>query len=123
MQTQTKTVRRDWLLKQIDAGRMEAKTDFIIEHDGTGANDVFGGDWKPARIRRARFEEITNCYGNKQSVCADPDFIDGMMNFTESDFRSKSGHCSQGMSADGRKLYSLGIHSNAHFTLREKVQP
>lgn len=48
----SKTIRRDWLRRQVDAGKMEAKTVFQIEHDGDGRNDVFGGEWKPARIRR-----------------------------------------------------------------------
>jgi hypothetical protein len=95
---------------------------FEIEHDGNGANDRFGGDWLDARIRHPRFEEFENVYGNKQSRCADSDFVEGMSNFNESDFRTKSGHASfDGLDPEGRKLWTFGIHSNSCYRLREKV--
>jgi len=116
-----KTIRRDWLRKQIIAGKIESRCVFEIEHDGTGAYDRFGGEWMPARIRHPRFEEFTNCYGNQQSRCADPDFIEGQSNFNESDFTTKSGGAYlSGTDPEGRKLYSFHIHSNSCYTLREK---
>jgi hypothetical protein len=116
------TVRRDWLLKRVKQGKIEARCVFEIEHDGSGAYDRFGGEWLEARIRYPRFEEITNCYGNKQSVCVDPDFVEGKSNFNESDFRTKSGGAyMDGIDSEGRKLYSLHIHSNSCYTLREKA--
>jgi hypothetical protein len=122
MTTKTsKTVRRDWLRKQIIAGNMQARCVFEIEHDGNGANDRFGGNWLDARIRHPRFEDFINCYGNKETRCADPDFIEGMSNFNESDFRTKSGGAYRtGIDPEGRQLYSLHIHSNSCYTLREK---
>jgi hypothetical protein len=120
--TKTTTVRRDWLRKQMLAGKLQAKCVFEIEHDGNGSNDRFGGDWLDARIRHPRFEDFTNVYGNKETRCADPDFIEGMSNFNESDFRTKSGHATfSGTDPEGRKLYSFGIHSNSCYRLREKV--
>lgn len=122
MTTQNKTIRRDWLKRQVEQGKIESRCDFEIEHDGSGAYDRFGGEWMEARIRRPRFEEITNCYGNKQNVCADTDFIEGKSNFMDSDFTTKSGGCyPAGVDAEGRKLYSLHIHSNSCYTLREKA--
>lgn len=120
--TQIKTVRRDWLKKQMDAGKLQARCMFEIEHDGNGANDQFGGNWLDARIRRPRFEDFVNCYGNKETRCADSDFVEGMSNFNESDFRTKSGHASfDGRDPEGRKLWTFGIHSNSCYRLREKV--
>jgi hypothetical protein len=115
-----KTVRRDWLKRQVDLGNMEAKTVFQIEHDGDGRNDVFGGEWKTARIRRPTFREH---YPDRENhpdwhygVCADPDFVEGMMNFNESDFRSGSGACY----LEENGSYCLHIHSNAVFNFRKK---
>lgn len=114
-------------MRQVDAGKMEAKTVFNIEHDGDGRYDVFGGEWMPARIRRPTFREHYPDKENKPDwhygVCDNPDFVEGQMNFNESDFKTKSGHLHTSQGADGRTLYSLGIHSNACYTLREKVTP
>lgn len=111
------TVRRDWLKRQIEKGNMEAKTVFEIEHDGNGSNDVYGGEWKPARIRHPRFEEFVNQWGTTLTRCADPDFRDGWMNFNESDFRSGSGSCYR----TGTN-YCLHVHSNAVYEFRTKAK-
>lgn len=118
-----KTIRRDWLKRRVDAGKMEAKTVFHIEHDGDGRNDIFGGEWKQARIRRPTFREHYPDKENKPDwhygVCDNPDFIEGKMNFNESDFRSGSGACYEaGTTQDGRPIYCLHIHSNAVFNFR-----
>jgi hypothetical protein len=123
-----KTIRRDWLKRRVDAGKMEACTVFNIERDGTGANDVYGGDWKPARIRRPTFREHYPDKENRPdwhySVCAHSHFIDGKMNFNESDFRSGSGACYQERTcADGRPIYCLHIHSNAVYNFRPIDKP
>jgi hypothetical protein len=121
-QVQTKTVRRDWLLKRVKQGKIEARCVFEIEHDGTGAYDRFGGQWLEARIRYPRFEDYINSVGNTMSRCADSDFVEGKSNFNESDFRTKSGGAYlSGVDPEGRKLYSLHIHSNSCYTLREKA--
>lgn len=114
------TVRRDWLKRQVDKGLMEAKTVFEIEHDGNGANDVYGGEWKPARIRRPTFREHYPDKENKPEwhygVCENSDFQDGAMNFHESDFRGGSGGCY--LQPNG--TYCLRVHSNAVYEFRMK---
>jgi hypothetical protein len=116
--TKMTTVRRDWLKRQVLKGNMEARTCFQIEHDGDGRNDVFGGDWKPARIRYPKFREHYPDPTNKPewhySVCEDSDFIEGKMNFNESDFSSGCGACYKGESG----ILTLHIHSNAVFYFR-----
>jgi hypothetical protein len=94
------TVRRDWLKKQIAAGKMEAKLDYSIEHDGSGAYDKFGGPWIPARL--------SSGYG---------DFVEGQMNFRSHDFTSKSGMAYRGPNG----TISLIVHSNLAYTLRPKT--
>lgn len=119
---QIKTIRRDWLKKQVEQGKIQARCVFEIEHDGTGAYDRFGGEWLDARIRRPRFEDYVTQYGTTMSRCADSDFVEGKSNFNESDFTTKSGGAYlAGVDPEGRKLYSLHIHSNSCYTLREKL--
>jgi len=123
MTAQSKTVRRDWLKRQVAQGKMEAKTVLDIEHDQDGRNDTFGGSWKPARIRYPRFREH---YPDPQKrpdwhyrVCDDPDFIEGQMNFHESDFKSASGSCYKSDTVNGA-IYTLRVHSNAVYEFRER---
>lgn len=117
-----KKKRRDWLMRQVDAGKMEAATVFEIERDGTGANDKYGGDWKPARIRRPTFRQHwpdkENHPEHHYGVCDNHDFIDGKMNFNESDFKSGSGGLYESGTSDGRPKYCLHIHSNAVYNFR-----
>lgn len=118
---QIKTVRRDWLKRQVEQGKIQSKCVFEIEHDGNGSNDRFGGQWLDARIRKPRYEEYVNDIGNNMTRCVDPDFIEGASNFTQFDFSTKSGGAyTAGVDDEGRKLYTLHIHSNAVYALREK---
>jgi hypothetical protein len=116
------TARRDALKRMMDAGKLQARCMFEIEHDGNGANDSFGGNWLDARIRRPRFEDYQTPYGHTSQRCADSDFVEGKSNFNESDFRTKSGHATyNGRDPEGRKLWTFSIHSNSCYRLREKV--
>jgi hypothetical protein len=115
-------VRRDWLKRQIEAGKMEAKTCFHIEHDGDGRNDVYGGEWMTARIRHPKFRQHYPDRENRPEfhygVCDDPDFIEGQMNFNESDFSSGCGACYRSAQADGSEKFTLHVHSNAVYYFR-----
>ena len=107
------TIRRDWLKRQVEAGKMEARCDLDIEHDGNGSNDSYGGPWRGARLSTPKYARD----GNGISRCTDLDFIDGQMNFDAFDFRSSSG-CAYADSKAGP--FTLHVHSNLCYTLRFK---
>lgn len=78
-----KTIRRDWLKRQIEAGKMEVRcnysfTDDYAFDDATGFGKT---DWMPARIRRPLFEKVVNYVGNTVDHCVDDDRKPGYMNF------------------------------------------
>lgn len=89
-----KTIRRDWIKRQIEAGRMEAKCDYHYT-DGDTADNFGKTGWLPA------------CIGN---------FIDGHINFQEHDFRFKSGAAWK----NEDETINLSVHSNLSYTLRLK---
>lgn len=111
-----KTVRRDWLKRQVEAGRMEARCDFSIEHDGDGRYDTFSGPWKPARVRHPKFEPRMMQGGFEREVCVDDDCKEGFMNLHSCDFEGNCGRAYE----SGDNLVCLHVHSNLCFTLRPK---
>ena len=90
-------IRRDWLRRQVQAGKMEARCDFHF--DAHYEQDTASRVWMPARF--------SENYG---------DFVDGVINFKPFDFRTKSG-CAYG-EKDG--IIHLVVHSNSSFSLRAK---
>lgn len=112
----TNTVKRNWLVKQIEAGKVEAKCTHYLTDDYAfdNANKFGATGWMPARISHPTWREVTYPNGNKNQIVDDHDFIEGQMNFHVSDFEGKSG----GAYRQNDGTISFYIHSNAHYTLR-----
>lgn len=110
------TVKRNWLVKQIEAGKVEAKCTHYMTDDYAydNANGFGKTGWMPARISNPTWRTITLQNGNTMDVVDDHDFIEGQMNFHASDFSGKSG----GAYRQNDGTISFYIHSNAHYTLR-----
>lgn len=111
-----KTIRRDTLMKMIDAGKIEAKCDIHLTDDYgfDNANGFGKTGWMKARISRPTWKTITLQYGIERDVVDDRDFIEGAMNFKTHDF---NGNCGKAwMQPDGTIFFY--IHSNLSYTLR-----
>ena len=93
-----KKPRRDWLKRRIEAGLMEARCKYHYTDDYAFDNAYNFGitDWLPARIK-------------------DDEHKTGFINFSESDFKYKSGGCR----LDG-DVISFHIHSNLLYEIRFK---
>jgi hypothetical protein len=115
------TIRRDWLHKQIDAGKMEVKCNYHFTDDYAFDNANKGGatEWMPARIRRPTFSKYVTPGGWENDYCSNDDHIEGTMSFHLSDFTGKSGMAYWGDEA--KTLIRFSIHSNASYTLRFKA--
>jgi len=113
-----KTIRRDWLKRQIEKGNVEAKCqhDLTDDYQFDNANDFGKTDWMEARMSRPTYKEVTNYVGNKVTVVDDRDFIDGIMNFKDYEFTGKSG----GAYRTNDETIHLYVHSNLSYTLRIK---
>lgn len=114
-----KTVNRGWLKRQVEAGKVEAKCDYHFTDDYAWDNaSGFGKtDWLPARIQHPTYKEVGEP-GHERSITDNDDFIEGMMNFREWDFKAQSGaaYC-----RDGETDIHFRIHSNLVYTLRIKA--
>ena len=112
-----KTVRRDWIMRQIDKGNIEAK---CIYHYSDGyawdAETSGGTDWLLARIRRPKFEPTVLSSGMLIERCTDPDYVYGCISFEKIDFKTGSG--AAWWNEDG--TITLLVHSNLCYTLRIK---
>lgn len=106
------TIRRSSLLKLVESGVMEAKCNFHYTDDYAwdNANNHGRTDWLQARIRKVVHNDIT---GRDER-----DFIQGQMNFDESDFDGIYRTGGARMNDDG--TISFSIHSNLNYTLRVK---
>lgn len=111
-----KTIRRDWLMKQIDKGVVRAKCDMHLTDDYACDNaSGFGKTgWMAARISRPTWTTITLENGIERDIVADHDFVDGQMNLNEHDFTGKSGSAYR--NDDG--TITLRVHSNLVYLLR-----
>lgn len=114
-----KAVRRDWLRKQVEAGKIEVKCNFYLTDDYAFDNANKGGttDWMPARIKHPKYEKHLNQWGYEDSHVVDDDCPQGFMNFWESDFSGKSGSAYW----ENDTLIRFRIHSNASYTMRVKT--
>jgi hypothetical protein len=116
-----KKPRRDWLMRQVDAGKMEARCDGHYTDDylyDAATNYGISKSWKPARIRRPKFEPREMAGGFMRDVCVDPDSRDGYMNLMECDFTGNCGRCYLNEETGHITLY---VHSNLSYTLRVKT--
>lgn len=111
-----KTIRRDWLKKQIDKGVVQAKCDIHLTDDYAFDNAAGFGKtgWMTARISRPTWTTITLPNGIERDVIDDHDFVDGQMNLHEHDFAGKSGSAYR--NTDG--TITLRVHSNLIYSLR-----
>lgn len=107
-----KTVRRDWIMRQIDKGNIEAKCTYNYTDDFYAWEDrnrnIFSTDWLPVRISRPKFDSSYRY--------SDVDRIDGHINFMPHELKSRSG--SAWWNEDG--TITLLVHSNLCYTLRIK---
>ena len=112
----SKTIRRDTLMKMIDAGKVEAKCNISLTDDYAFDNAYGFGktDWMKARISRPTFRTITLQNGIERDVLDNSDFIEGMMNFKTHDF---NGNCGKAYQQDDGTIFFY-IHSNLNYTLR-----
>lgn len=110
-----KTIRRDSLKKQIEAGKLEAKCTMHLTDDYKfdDANKFGKTEWKPARMRKPEFAQYTHANGAVTYYSKNDDMKEGFMNFMEHDF------------SDGVKAYwndqgtiTLRVHSNEWYELR-----
>ena len=113
-----KTIRRDWLKKQIEAGKVEAKCNFHYTDDYAFDNAYGFGktEWMPAHIMHPTFERRTNYVGNPVDVCVNDDRREGHLNFLQCQFSSTPNVCY--WQDDG--TIRFGWHSNESYTLRIK---
>lgn len=116
------TVNRGWLKKQVELGNVEVRCNYHYTDDYAfdNAYDFGRTDWMPARIKSPKFEEIVNCYGNRESICVDHDDLPGYMNMYGNEFTGNCGRAYRD-SRDGG-IITLRVHSNLVYSMRIKSQ-
>ena len=114
-----KTIKRNWLKKQIAIGNCEAKCNgrYTDDYQFDNAENFGKTDWLPARISTPVFQEFVNRVGNVENRCVADDFVEGMMNFRDYDFEGKSGRAYQ---HEESGIITLRIHSNESYSIRFK---
>jgi hypothetical protein len=112
------TVNRVWLKRQVIAGLIEAKCNYHFTDDYAYDNaSGFGKTtWLPARVSHPTYKDVGEL-GHERNILDDHDFIEGFMNFTEWDFKTKSGAAWW----DNETEINFIIHSNHSFTMRFKT--
>ena len=111
----SKTIKRNWLMEQIELGKVEAKCDIKLTDDYAFDNATNFGetDWFPAYIRKPVFEEFTLENGSVINRCTDHDWRDNAIALMTHDFSGKSGYAIQ--NNDG----TYGLKSaGTYYTLR-----
>ena len=111
-----KTIKRNWLKKQIELGKVEAKCNYHMTDDYAFDNAYGFGktDWMKARISRPTWKEVELYNGNKKTIVDNHDFIDGQMNFKDYDFEGKPGRAW----GNENGTITLYVHSNLSYELR-----
>lgn len=94
-----KTIRRDWLKKQIEKGNVEAKCNYHLTDDYAWDNAVNFGktEWLPARVAPERqWEEITLQNGNTthRLINSEEMYKEGFITFERHDFTYSTGWAS-----------------------------
>lgn len=112
-----KTIRRDWLKKQIENGKAEAKCDIHLTDDYVFDNAYGFGktEWLPCRISKPVYEHIILENGAEIDMCVDSDHKDGYINLRSYHFDSGSK-----ASDNGDGTINLKVHSNLYYTIRLK---
>ena len=111
------TIRRDWLKRQVAAGRVEAKCEMHLTDDYLydAASNFGKTDWMQARLCIPKFGVVVP---GERERCIDHDFIEGQMNLRESDFTGNCGRAYWENKEAG--LIHLSVHGNLWYTLRLK---
>ena len=115
--TATKTIKRNWLKKQIEAGNMEAKCNYVLTDDYAfdNAYNFRKTEWLPARISHPTYREIALQNGSVITQRDDEDYKEGALNFKDYDFTFSTGRAYR--NDDGTiSFYPL---SGESYTLRE----
>jgi hypothetical protein len=109
------TIRRNWLKKQIELGKVDAMCNYHLTDDYRfdASNNNGETGWMKARIAHPIYTEYINYVGNREYHC-NQDRIEGMMNFREDDFTTQSGAAWK----TEKGLITLKVHSNLSYTLR-----
>lgn len=112
----TNTIKRNWLKKQVELGRMEIKCDLHLTDDYRfDVSNKFGqSEWMPARICKPVFGMV-KVNGYEMERCIDDDWQSGHMNLNDHDFEGKPGYATRNENG----TITLKIHSNLYYTLRE----
>jgi len=112
----TKTIRRNWLYRQIEAGKVTGMCNLHLTDDYAYDNATGFGEteWMPVRIRHPKFEKITLYNGSVIDHCADYDFVENTINLNESDLEGNSGRASWN---DDDTIY-FRVHCNLYYTLK-----
>lgn len=117
-----KTIRRDWIKKQIALGNIEAKCDYIYTDDYAFDN-AYGfqkTDWMIARLAPERkWEEIILPNGNTTHRLINSEELtkEGFMSFEAHDFEYSTGRCYWDENCETISFIPLSGHS---YTLRIK---
>lgn len=112
-----KTIKRNWLKKQIELGKVIGKCRYSYTDDYAfdNSNDFGKTEWGAVRMSYPRFEEITFANGNTTSHCVDSDTKDGFINLRDYHLTGKGGAAYQ---AEGSDEITLRVHSNLVYSLR-----
>jgi len=110
------TVKRNWLKRQIELGKVEAKCTHHLTDDYAfdNANKFGVTDWLKCRISRPTWKDVTLYNGNTITVRDDDDFVTGQMNLDDHDFEGKPGRAWR--NPDG--TITLIVHSNLAYEMR-----
>ena len=110
-----KTIRRDWLRKQIEAGKVTGRCEMHLTDDYAFDNATGCGKTgiMPVRIRHPKFGKVTLYNGKVIDRCTDSDIVEGSINLDDSDFDGKSG----GASWNSNGSIYFRVHSNLYYTL------
>lgn len=115
-----KTMRRDVLKKQIEAGKFEAmcEMDLTDDYQFDNAYNFRKTTWMPARVSHPEYQEFT--LENKSVItrCVNDDRMEGFLNFQDYDFTGKCGYAC--VNDDG--TITLKVTSNNWYKLRMKTQ-
>lgn len=114
-----KVIKRNWLKKQIELGKVEAKCEHHLTDDYRFDDSVNFGktDWMQCRIRNPKFATRILDNGSEMPYCADDDFVWGQINLMDCDLHGKPGKAYL-MDDDTIWLY---VHSNLSYSLRMKA--
>ena len=111
-----KTIRRNWLKKQVELGKVEARCELRLTDDYRfdNATDFGKTEWLPAYLPSPTFEKVTLDNGNQIDVCTDPDLRKGQISLHGHYFDGNGGYAAQ----NDNGIITLKVHGNLYYSLR-----